>query len=215
MCAVVDESTGKSLEFRHLIKMDKYRNVWMHSFANKLGRLAQGIRYIKGAYTIEFIPLSSVPKEETVTYSRIVCMFRPQKDEEHRTRLTAGRNLIVCMYDVSTPTASLIANKLLFNSVISTPGAKFHGMDIILLYLNKNLSKPRYMRIKLDIVPKEIVDRYNLLTIARNEHVYIKIKGGMYGLPKAGIMANELLKTCLAAKGYHKAQLTPGLYRHV
>ena len=95
----------------------------MHSFANELGRLAQGIRNIKGTDTIGFIPLSSVPKGETVSYSRIVCTFRPQKDEQHRTRLTAGGNLIVCLYDVSTPTSSLITNKLLFSSVISTPGA--------------------------------------------------------------------------------------------
>ena len=61
-CAVVDESTGKSVEFIHLIKMDKYRDVWMHSFANELGRLAQGIRNIKGTDTIKFIPFSSVPK---------------------------------------------------------------------------------------------------------------------------------------------------------
>ena len=71
------------------------------------------------------------------------------------------------------------------------------------------------MKIKLDILPQEIVDRYNLLKIAHNGHVYIKIKVRMYSLPKAGILANELLKTCLAAKGYHEAQFTPGLYRHV
>ena len=71
------------------------------------------------------------------------------------------------------------------------------------------------MKIKLDILPQEIVDRYNLLKIAHNGHVYIKIKGGMYGLPESSILANALLKTRLAAKGYHKAQFTPGLYRHV
>ena len=141
-CAVVDESTGKSLEFRHLIKMDKYGDVWMHSLANELGRLAQGIRTIKGMDTIECILLSSVPKGETVTYSRIVCKFRPQKDEQHRKRLTAGGNLIVCLYEVSTPTASIITNKLLLNSVISTPGARFHGMDIIVFTSTQSFPSP-------------------------------------------------------------------------
>ena len=191
--------------------MDKYHDVWIHSFENGLGRLAQGIRDIKGTDTIKFIPFSSVPKGETVAYSLIVCTFRPQKDAQHCTRLTAGKNLIVCLYDVSTPTASLITNKLLFNSAISTPGARFHGMDINFFYLNTKPPKPQYMKIKLDILPQEIVDRYNLLTIAHNEYVYIKIKGRMYGLPEAGILANKLLKTRLAAKGYHEAQFTPGL----
>ena len=124
--------------------MDKYRDVWMHSFANELGRLTQGMYNIKGTDTIEFIPLSSVPKGETVTYSRIVCTFRSQKDKQHSTRLTAGVNLIVCLYDMSTSTASLITKKLLFNSVISTPGARFHGMDIIFLPQHKTAQAPIY-----------------------------------------------------------------------
>ena len=71
------------------------------------------------------------------------------------------------------------------------------------------------MKIKLDILPQEIVNRYNLLTTAHNGHVYMKIKGVNYVLPEAGILANALLKTCLAAKGYHKAQFILGLYDHV
>ncbi len=43
VCAILDEETGKSLEFRQIIKLDKYQEIWMKSFANKLGRLAQGI----------------------------------------------------------------------------------------------------------------------------------------------------------------------------
>ena len=80
--AIIDEETGKSLEFRHLIKLDKYRDIWMKSFANELCRLAQGIRDIPGTNTIDFIPFAEVPKGETVTYDRIVCTFRPQKDEK-------------------------------------------------------------------------------------------------------------------------------------
>ena len=101
----------------------------MHSFANELGRLAQGIRNIKGMDTIKFIPLSAVPKGETVTYSRIVCTFHPQKDKQHRTRLTAGGNLIVCLYDMSTPTARLITNKSLFNSVKSGSWCGYDGIE--------------------------------------------------------------------------------------
>ena len=123
----------------------------------------------------------------------------------------------------SLPEAGILANALLKTRLAakgnhkaqSTPGARFHGIDINVFYLNTKLPKPRYMKIKLDILPQEIVDRYNLLTIAHNGNVYIKIKGGMYGLPEAGILANKLLKTCLAVKGYHEAQFTPGLYCHL
>ena len=35
--AVINNTTGDVLKYRHLIKSDKYRKVWEHSFANKLG----------------------------------------------------------------------------------------------------------------------------------------------------------------------------------
>ena len=37
--AIIDDEIGKSLEFFHLIKMDKYRETWMKSFTNELGSL--------------------------------------------------------------------------------------------------------------------------------------------------------------------------------
>ncbi len=37
----------------------------------------------------------------------------------------------------------------------------------------------------------------------------------MYGLPQACILANQLLEKCLATKGYHQCQHTPGLWGHV
>jgi hypothetical protein len=37
----------------------------------------------------------------------------------------------------------------------------------------------------------------------------------MYGLPQAGIIANQLLARRLAIRGYHQTKLTPGLRGHV
>jgi hypothetical protein len=37
----------------------------------------------------------------------------------------------------------------------------------------------------------------------------------MYGLPQAGILANQLLARSLAIHGYHQTKFTPGLWRHV
>ena len=36
----------------------------------------------------------------------------------------------------------------------------------------------------------------------------------MYGLPQAGIIANQLLRKRLAPHGYHKCKHTPGLWKH-
>ena len=37
----------------------------------------------------------------------------------------------------------------------------------------------------------------------------------MYGLPQAGIIANELLQERLQKAGYHQCHFMPGLYRHM
>ena len=44
--AVINNDTGDVLEFQNLIKSEKYKKTWERSFANKLGRLFQGIRDI-------------------------------------------------------------------------------------------------------------------------------------------------------------------------
>jgi hypothetical protein len=47
-----------------------------------------------------------------------------------------GGNLIDYPWEVATPTSDLTTAKLLFNSVISTPGAVFVVMGIKNFYLN-------------------------------------------------------------------------------
>ena len=93
MCnAIIDKTMGTLLEYRQLIKQEKYKDVWVNSFANESGRLAQGIRDVNGTNTIYFIPCSTVPHGCTVTYGRIVVDYQPQKLEPSRTRLTFDSN---------------------------------------------------------------------------------------------------------------------------
>jgi hypothetical protein len=55
----------------------------------------------------------------------------------------------------------------------------------------------------------------NLLPLVLDGNVYIEVQKGMYGLPQAGILANQLLARRLAIHGYHQTKSTPGLWRHV
>ena len=61
--AIIDDTTGKLLEYRDLMKIDKYRDTWAKSLANEIGRLTQGIRDISGTNTIEFIRKTDIPKD--------------------------------------------------------------------------------------------------------------------------------------------------------
>eukprot|EP00957_Ditylum_brightwellii_P136649 10421086-Ditylum_brightwellii.AAC.1 len=72
--AIIDKETGRSLEYRELITKPQYKKQWTQSFANELGRLAQGLkRGIKGTDTIIFTPFKEIPHErrKDITYGRI------------------------------------------------------------------------------------------------------------------------------------------------
>jgi hypothetical protein len=71
------------------------------------------------------------------------------------------------------------------------------------------------MQIKISDIPEEIIEEYNLCEIVTTDgYVYCKIRKGMYGLPQAVIIAQELLIERLAKHGYHQSKIIPGLWMH-
>ena len=64
-------------------------------------------------------------------------------------------------------------------------------------------------------MPDDVIDHYGLRDKATTDgYVYVKIQKGMYGLPNAGLIAQELLEKRLNAAGYHQSKLTPGFWTH-
>ena len=130
-------------------------------------------------------------------------------------RITVGGNLIDYPGELTTRTADLTTTKLLWNSVISTPGARYSTVDIKSFYLETPLDRFEYMKMSMDLIPDEFADAYGLHEKAKDGYVYMEIRKGMYGLPQAGILANKLLKKRLAKKGYYEMPHTPGLWKHI
>ena len=215
--AVTHPVTGKQMEYRHLIRDPDFKEEWLLSGANEFGRLAQGVGgRIKGTNTIFFIHKNQVPQGRTVTYARTVCSVRPEKDEKNRTRITAGGNLITDYPgNISTETAGLETIKIHWNSVLSTPGAKWMGMDISNMYLNTPLDRFEYMRYRLCDIPQEIIDEYNLNEkVADDGYIYIEIRRAVPGLRQSGALAHQQLKLVLGKEGYYASKFTPGLFLH-
>ena len=128
------------------------------SFANELGRLVQGVgNRIDSTNTIYFKQKYAVPRSKKVTNRRLVCDIKEHKTETHQTRLTVGGNLLDFPVFLSTPTATVTTAKCLFNSVISTPGAKCLVADVKNLYLKNDLPEPEYMKLHIHIIPQEII----------------------------------------------------------
>eukprot|EP00804_Cyclotella_cryptica_P018372 CCRYP_015481-RA/>CCRYP_015481-RA protein AED:0.17 eAED:0.17 QI:0/0/0/1/1/1/2/0/862 len=193
-------------------------NVWTQAMCKELGRLAQGWDGSTGTDTIFFMShneIKNIPKDRTVTYARIVVDYRPQKDDPNRVRITVGGNLINYPGELTTRTADLTTAKILWNSTISTPGARFACADIKNMYLQTPMARYEYMRIKADLVPAAFKDAYNLWDRIHNGYIYMEIRRGCYGLPQAGILANKLLKQRLSTNGYFKLPHTPGLFKHI
>jgi hypothetical protein len=138
-----------------------------------------------------------------VTYGSFSCDLKPNKAEKERTRLTMGGDRINYPDDCGTPTADMILFKILVNSILSTPKAKCLMLDIKDFYLRTPMKRPEYMRLKITDIPEEIIEHYNLREIVTADgYVYCEVTRGLYGLPQAGIIAQELLAKRLAKHGY-------------
>ena len=85
--------------------------------------------------------IKDIPKDRVVTYARIVVDYRPQKIDPNRVRVTAGGNLISYPFELTTRTADLTTSKLLWNSTISTKGARYMCADAKKFYLATPLDR--------------------------------------------------------------------------
>jgi hypothetical protein len=76
------------------------------------------------------------------------------------------------------------------------------------------MPKHQYVCVKILDIPNEFIDKYKLTGLDCDGWIYFKTRQGCYGLPQAGILANNLLGSCLEAKGFYEAASTPRLWRH-
>jgi hypothetical protein len=89
-----------------------------------------------------------------ITYGQICCNSHSKKKDPYRTRITMGGNLVNYPGNCGTPTADILTVKTLFNSIVSTPNAKFMTIDIKDFYLMTPMSCYEYFRMKLELIPQ-------------------------------------------------------------
>jgi hypothetical protein len=116
--------------------------------------------------------------------------------------------------DVTTSSADITTFKILINSTLSTKDAAMMMMDIKNYYLGTPLPRFEYMKMLLSRFPEEIIQKYNLNTLAVDGWVYIQIRKGMYSLKHTGLLANQLLQTRLVPFVYYLSRHNPGLWLH-
>ena len=117
-------------------------------------------------------------RRKEITYTKVVCKVRPQKEDPNRTQITISGNRILYPGDVATPTASLQVLKIIIDSVISRHGAKFSCFDVHFFNLATPMDRSEYAKIKISDIPYEFIEEYNLQAFAHNGWVYFKIVRG-------------------------------------
>ncbi len=215
---VRDNEIGQYLNYRQLITEPKHKEIWSTSATNKFRRLAQRVGgRAKGTKTIFFICKDQVSKDriKVVTYGSYGCEIKQNKEEKHCTQLTAGGDRIHYPDNVGTPTAIMTLVNVLLNSIISTEKARCVILGVKDFYLNTPMKRLKYMRLKLNDIPEEIIIKYKLHEIATEDgYVYCVIQKGMYNLTQARIISQDFLQARLAKLGYHQSKIIPGLWTH-
>ena len=76
---VVHPTTGETItKYTQLANDPQLRAIWEEAFCVELGRLAQGYKNTPGTNTVQFMDhnmIHNIPKDRTVTYTRIVIDF--------------------------------------------------------------------------------------------------------------------------------------------
>ncbi len=110
--------------------------VWQTAFGKDFGGMAQGDNKTgqKGTnamfvMTHDKIALAYCEKK-FFTFANPVVNYHPQKDDPNRIQITVISNLIAYDGKLSVCTADINTAKLHWNSVVSTPNAKYMCLDV-------------------------------------------------------------------------------------
>ena len=205
--AVDLDAAGKKLSMTTALASEE-GHIWLQKHGEEITRLFE-------SETIKLIYWNQLPAGKKAAY------YNPQvrtkiKDGElqYRVRGTIGGDQIHYNGDTAAHTASMQLIKIHLNAVVSDPNAKYMTADIKDFYLGTPLPNTEYMRINLQHIPQDVIDKHNMTMYAVNGAVVVEVHKGIYGLPQAGILAQDRLVKHLATHGYHQAANTPCLFKH-
>jgi hypothetical protein len=189
----------------------------------QIADLEEWIRLLETTSTMHFVPWKDKPRHKKAAY------YNPQIKKkiknltpQYRVRGTIGGNVLPANGEVRANVASLQTYNILLNSAVSTADAEMLHADIDDFYLGTPYTDDNgnpdeeFMVVKLTQIPAEIMERYDVRTkFAYQEKVMMKVVKGMYGLKRAGILAQQQLVKHMAEAGYVQDEATPCLFKHL
>ena len=164
--------------------------------------------------TISWDGYRTKPHHKKATYLSIQIKEKRMADGtiKRRVRCTVGGDRVTIIGEVSSGTASMDVLKILLNAVASED-AFWSSIDITDYYLGSPMDEADYqwMYIAVKDIPFDIRQKHDVEI--RNGKACVCIQKGMYGLPNAGLLAQDQLIARLAEDGYHETD-TECLFKH-
>ena len=205
------DDAGLTLKYKRLSQDPTVGHLWRAAAHTEFLKLVE-VRQV-----MHFVSKSEIPSGRVISYYNPQCKKKSPTDL--RVRGTYGGNLTDFTGNRVANTADQTTVKVLLNHCVSAnrPDAQwdFSTADIVDMYLHTVLTRPEYMFIDRKDIPDETWAHFHLDNYATpaKPGAYVEVTGGIYGLPQAGIAAQEKLISVLAAHGYYQTS-TPFLFTH-
>lgn len=205
------DSEGNVLKYRKCIQGIDKEN-WLQAAHEEI------VRLVSVRNTMHFIKKSQIPKDRLASYYNPRCNRKWKNGVNiFRVRGTYGGNISDYSGETAAYTADMATVKILLNKTVSDISKRWMTADITDMYLHTtDMERPEYMFIDLVNIPQQTFDHFNLSQFIKDgdKSVAVEVTGGMYGLPQAGILAQQQLITHLEKHGYKQCKNTVCLFRH-
>ena len=209
--ATYDPTTGDTLTWSTAMK-GPHSEAWTSAMDAELEQLF--VTYDN----MHLIHFSDIPQDRLISYFNPQLKMKLNAELLHvfRIRGTYGGNRSDYEGDKAAYTADMPTLKILLNLTVSDPDRKFMTADIVSMYLHTRLERKEYMSIDLKFFSPAARLRYGVDKFIQpgSTKVYVEILGGIYGLPQAGLLAQQKLLTHLSTHGFHQVPHTTCLFRH-
>jgi hypothetical protein len=128
--------TGECMTNRCLMKDPLTSKIWMTAFRKEFGSMCQGnnktgTNGTNAIFIMDPKDVSNIPKDQPPTYAKVVVAYRLQKEGPNCIQITARGNLVNFPSELTTQNTNITTAKLHWNSVLSTPNAKYVWLHII------------------------------------------------------------------------------------
>ena len=148
---------------------------WFKAVYHEIGRLLQVIEDIKGKCNKFLSIRTKSPNIVNTTYCGIVCDIRKNNKGSHRVKLKVVGDNLTYNVPVSTPTLDLNTSKIFVIELYWPLAPNTWYLKSKHFYLNSSIPKHEYYNIALILIPRYIIDKYDIMEKHIDGFIYVQV----------------------------------------